>query len=985
MRRLLPLFLLIPLFSLAQQPDFSSAYQQHPDIPSGILEAVSWSRTHMRDIDDDELQSCSGMPLPYGVMGLFDNGENYFLENGNEVSQLSGISVEDQKADVSLQVEAYASAFETVYQAQNALSIGEKIYASLLYLSEIPTHGVVNNYARDAQIYEILQLLQDEDFAVQYGFTPYRFDIAEIFGNQNYQVLSAKKVLLPKGKVITKEGVVYNVSESRSAQYGPALWTATPSCNYSSRSGTPVSAITIHTIQGSYAGAISWAQNCNANVSYHYVIRSSDGQVTQMVLEEDKAWHVGSENPYTIGYEHEGFVSDPSWYTAALYNSSAALSRDIVASGYGIPAVRTYYGASSSSTDVLGGCTKIKGHQHYPNQTHTDPGIHWDWERYYRLINNNPTMQSITATSGNLYDSGGASNDYYHDERLFWLIQPPQTNSITLTFNSFNVEQDWDYMFIYDGNSVNSPLLGVYTGTNSPGTITSSGGSLLIEFRSDCATAAPGWEATFTTTGQDAVAPTTSVNVPSSWQTGDFTATFNDQDNAGGSGIEKSFYHVAHFNGSDWSANPGRGFYFDDFNGNNLAAPWTAQSGMWSVTNGNLVQSDESLTNTNMYMALNQTLSNNYIYHWKGKIGGSGTNRRAGLHILCSDPTATNRETSYFIWFRVDQDKIQFYKVENDDYGIPLIDIPFQVDENTWYDFKFSFDRITGKMLMYVDDELVADWTDTNPIQSGDYISFRTGHAHFEVQDLTVYRSRYPNADILVGADTTHDLRYQNQSPSIAGGRIKSITRDGADNISSVVSSLVDVDWTKPDFNTVNDGPGSDVDTIYSATVEGNWGSAVDPHSGVQHYDVAIGTSPGTDNIVSWNNQGLNQNIAHLVTNVVYGMTYYIAVKAYNNAQLDSTVISDGQKMLYSAVDLSTNVLEQIQVYPNPATDFVRIQNQEGIDLDIRVYDGNGKLVLAENKVSGDKIIDVQEWSSGVYHIAIIHDNAMVFKKLLVQ
>ena len=174
---------------------------------------------------------------------------------------------------------------------------------------------------------------------------------------------------------------------NKSQDYGPALWTPTTSCNFSSRNGTAVSAITIHTVQGSYSGAISWAQNCNSGVSYHYVIRSSDGQVTQMVLEGSKAWHVGSENPYTIGYEHEGYVNNPVWYTNSLYQSSANLSKDIILSGYGINGLRTYYGAASSGSNVLGTCVKIKGHQHYPNQTHTDPGINWDWEKYYRLIN----------------------------------------------------------------------------------------------------------------------------------------------------------------------------------------------------------------------------------------------------------------------------------------------------------------------------------------------------------------------------------------------------------------------------------------------------------------------------------------------------------------------------------------------------------------------------------------------------------------------
>ncbi|MEJ7698377.1 MAG: N-acetylmuramoyl-L-alanine amidase [Pyrinomonadaceae bacterium] len=92
-----------------------------------------------------------------------------------------------------------------------------------------------------------------------------------------------------------------------------------------------VTHVTIHTTQGSYTSAINWFKNCAAGVSAHYVIRSSDGQITQMVREADKAWHVGTSNGYTVGIEHEGYVSDPgTWYTDAMYNASALLSRDIL-------------------------------------------------------------------------------------------------------------------------------------------------------------------------------------------------------------------------------------------------------------------------------------------------------------------------------------------------------------------------------------------------------------------------------------------------------------------------------------------------------------------------------------------------------------------------------------------------------------------------------------------------------------------------------
>src|SRR3546814_18654033 len=77
-----------------------------------------------------------------------------------------------------------------------------------------------------------------------------------------------------------------------------------------------------------------------SQVSAHYLIRSSDGQVTQMVREYNKAWHVRSHNPHSIGIEHEGYISNPDWYTSAMYNTSAAITRQSCARYAGIVCTR---------------------------------------------------------------------------------------------------------------------------------------------------------------------------------------------------------------------------------------------------------------------------------------------------------------------------------------------------------------------------------------------------------------------------------------------------------------------------------------------------------------------------------------------------------------------------------------------------------------------------------------------------------------------
>ncbi|MES2317093.1 MAG: peptidoglycan-binding protein [Pseudomonadota bacterium] len=171
---------------------------------------------------------------------------------------------------------------------------------------------------------------------------------------------------------------------SASSDYPAAIWNPAASCNYSARTSS-ISHVAVHTTQGSYAGTISWFKNCSASVSAHYVIRSSDGQVTQMVTEANKAWHIGNSNGYTVGIEHEGYVNNPgAWYTSAMYNASAALTRDILASR-GL-AKKVYDGASGWNARPADSLYNVKGHVNYANQTHTDPGSGWDWPRYKSLV-----------------------------------------------------------------------------------------------------------------------------------------------------------------------------------------------------------------------------------------------------------------------------------------------------------------------------------------------------------------------------------------------------------------------------------------------------------------------------------------------------------------------------------------------------------------------------------------------------------------------
>jgi hypothetical protein len=155
------------------------------------------------------------------------------------------------------------------------------------------------------------------------------------------------------------------------ADYEPALWVAAYSGNFAVGNRTTINQIVIHDVEGSYTSCINWFKDPDANVSAHYVIRSVDGEVTQMVKEKDVAWHDACNNTNTIGIEHEGYAAAPErWFTEAMYASSAKL----------VAYLADKYGLAKTRANIL-------GHGEADDcSTHTDPGPGWNWDHYMDLI-----------------------------------------------------------------------------------------------------------------------------------------------------------------------------------------------------------------------------------------------------------------------------------------------------------------------------------------------------------------------------------------------------------------------------------------------------------------------------------------------------------------------------------------------------------------------------------------------------------------------
>ncbi|XP_022803800.1 deleted in malignant brain tumors 1 protein-like [Stylophora pistillata] len=69
--------------------------------------------------------------------------------------------------------------------------------------------------------------------------------------------------------------------------------------------------------------------------------------------------------------------------------------------------------------------------------------------------------------------------------------------NVMLTFFKFNLEQSYDYVYVYDGKSASSPMIGRYHGTSLPPVVTSSLNQLFIDFKTDSSITRPGFAASY--------------------------------------------------------------------------------------------------------------------------------------------------------------------------------------------------------------------------------------------------------------------------------------------------------------------------------------------------------------------------------------------------------------------------------------------------------------------------------------------------------
>jgi hypothetical protein len=419
----------------------SNAFQHAADrwnVPVQVLMAIGYVESRW-----DQRGGEPSLDSGYGIMHITDRPDGTLLR----AVELTGLSPAEIRDSAAGNIEAGAAHLSDIsHKLDLPRSTLADWYAAVAEYSGATVASVRDGYAR-----EVYRLIAE-------GIS------ADSGGGESL-------VLLP-----TDVGgpLAPAVLAPESDDYPPALWVPAHPNNYTvGRPYPPLNTVVIHDTEGSYASAISWFQNPNSRVSAHYVIRSVDGQITQMVREANTAWHAGNwdYNVRSIGIEHEGYMNQPGWYTEAMYQSSAALARDVTEQ-YGIRKDRAH----------------IIAHSEVPGSTHQDPGPLWNWNYYMSLIRRDPQRTGLVDNT----DGGFVPVPSIIDPAHYWWVYSGgyggtnayMTTSVQNPANSYNSATWTAYMpstayydvyayipYVNNGNPDTSSAR--YRVTASNGTVTS--------------------------------------------------------------------------------------------------------------------------------------------------------------------------------------------------------------------------------------------------------------------------------------------------------------------------------------------------------------------------------------------------------------------------------------------------------------------------------------------------------------------------------
>ncbi len=328
-------------------PSLRSEFESAADeskVPVDLLLAMGFVNTLWEMPPPEASDYEQGDPEGRGAYGIMQLVQNPWLNTLGRAANLTGLSAEKLKNNRAANVRGGAAVLSDIVGASKPQDLNG-------WRDAVAEYGDTDLYA--VEVYETLR--SGASLTISTG------ESLELASHEDAEV-----PWVPAPRSVN--------------QYRPAAWRPAHDGNYTNanRKEAIIDLIVVHVAQGSYSGTINWVQDRRASSSAHYVV-SRKGRVAQCVRNEDIAWHAGwwKTNKKSIGIEHAGFVGNPRSFSGPMYRSSAKLSA-YLCRRFNIPVTHNH----------------IIGHKQVPGcpgsgggvTCHTDPGRHWNWGRYLRLV-----------------------------------------------------------------------------------------------------------------------------------------------------------------------------------------------------------------------------------------------------------------------------------------------------------------------------------------------------------------------------------------------------------------------------------------------------------------------------------------------------------------------------------------------------------------------------------------------------------------------
>ena len=254
----------------------------------------------------------------WGAMGII---ENQFVHQISKAASLLQLRPELIQQDAKTNIRAAAALLADYQKSQPAVKSLEDWFLSVRELTGLRDASMKTELAQ--RIYEVIK--SGSKSVSLWG---------EII------LLDPVNVQVPSSIPSSEDKQI----ESTTAVDYPGAIANYTTCNFNNRPNpTNINFYFVHYIAtGTYQGAIDWFKNCSASASSHYVIRNSDGQVSQVVAESNRAWTQGVSlyNDQGIGVEHEVLATNLAmWDSEPMLVSAANLCIN-VSNRWSIPKVR---------------------------------------------------------------------------------------------------------------------------------------------------------------------------------------------------------------------------------------------------------------------------------------------------------------------------------------------------------------------------------------------------------------------------------------------------------------------------------------------------------------------------------------------------------------------------------------------------------------------------------------------------------------------